>query len=94
MYPYADKGFASFDFDGKGYINVEDILRHPIIYKLPFTKQEIQEYFKNFVLRADQDKDKMNAVQFRNFFYTTSFINTIQKSKSVTRLSENDQKIN
>lgn len=53
MYPYADKGFASFDFDGKGYITVDDILRHPIIYKLPFTKQEIEEYFKVFVLKID-----------------------------------------
>ena len=44
LYRYPDQGFAALDFIGKGYVTIEDVMKHPLLYKLPLTRSELQQF--------------------------------------------------
>lgn len=43
-----DKAYASMDFYGRGYITEEDFLNSIVISRIPFAKEDVQEFFKQF----------------------------------------------
>lgn len=45
IYKYVANAFADMDYTGKGKVTEEDFFRTLVIFKLPFSKEEIKEYF-------------------------------------------------
>lgn len=41
LFRYPDQGFAALDFIGKGYVTQEDVMKHPVVFKLPLTRPEL-----------------------------------------------------
>ena len=41
-----DKAYASMDFTGKGYITEDDFLNSFVINRIPFSREDVREYFK------------------------------------------------
>lgn len=54
------QAFSDMDFNGKGTVYEQDFFKTLLIYRLPFTQDEIAEYFKKekiFTSRADGSMD-------------------------------------
>jgi hypothetical protein len=46
IYRGCDKAYASMDFTGKGYINEEAFLGSLVMTRIPYTEEDVKEYFK------------------------------------------------
>ena len=49
-----DKAYASLDFSGKGYITEKDFLGSLIMKRIPYDREDVKEYFKQFNLFQGQ----------------------------------------
>jgi len=45
MYRGPEKAYSSMDFSGRGYITEEDFLNSVVIKRLPFTREDVIEFF-------------------------------------------------
>jgi Ca2+-binding EF-hand superfamily protein len=45
IYKTVENAFSEMDFSGKGLVSETDFFNTLIMFKLPYTKEEIQDYF-------------------------------------------------
>lgn len=46
VYRGPEKAYSSMDFTGRGYITEEDFINNLVLTRIPFTKDDVKEYFK------------------------------------------------
>lgn len=63
VFKIPDTAFAEMDFNGKGYIEEENFFHTLLSYKLPYSKDEIKEFFKfeKLFIRAPEGKMDFEA---------------------------------
>lgn len=64
--------FADMDYTGKGRVKEEDFFWTLVIYKLPFSKEEIQEYFIWENVFWGSDSHSITIHEFRKHFFPDS----------------------
>ena len=46
IYRGPEKAYSSMDFTGRGYITEEDFICNLVVKRIPFSKDDVKEYFK------------------------------------------------
>jgi hypothetical protein len=67
LFKYPDQAFATFDFNGNGYVTAENIANHSILYRTPFSKKELLDYLKQE--SSFKSKPKMNLEVFTKWCF-------------------------
>lgn len=65
VFKIPEAAFAGMDFNGKGYIEEEDFFQTLLNYKLPYTKAEIQAFFKYEKLFSRQPNQRIDFEAFK-----------------------------
>ena len=45
-----ERAYSSMDFYGRGYITEEDFLQSIVMQRIPFSKEDVKEFFRQFNL--------------------------------------------
>lgn len=64
--------FADMDYVGKGKVTEEDFFWTLVIFKLPFSKEEIREYFVRENVFRGSESSSINIHEFRKNFFPDS----------------------
>jgi len=72
IYKAVVNAFADMDYTGKGKVTEEDFFWTLVIYKLPFSKDEIKEYFIWENVFWGSEKDAINIHEFWKYFFPDS----------------------
>ena len=57
------------DFNGKGVIHEEDFFRTLLIYRLPFSKEDIQAFFANEKVFQQRPEGGLDFELFKKIFF-------------------------
>ena len=67
-YRGAEKAYASMDFTGKGFINSEDFLSSLICTRIPYSKEDVIEFFRQQNLFSSENEG-INFDMFKKTFF-------------------------
>ncbi len=76
------------DFSGKGYVQQEDFFKTLVIYKLPFSAEEITEFFRDEKIFQQRGDGTIDFELFKKTFFPSRDING---GRSVSKLDEDHE---
>ena len=50
IFRHPERAYATMDFHGRGYITEEDFLCCIVMKRIPFSREEVKDFFKQFNL--------------------------------------------
>jgi len=58
-----ERAYASMDFYGRGYITEEDFLNCIIMTRIPYSKEDVKEFFKQFNMFSTKQTSTSHSIE-------------------------------
>lgn len=73
VYKLPEIAYSEMDYEGKGCIREEDFYKALLCYRLPFTREELHEFFNKEQLFSQGKQGQMNFEVFKKSFFPHRF---------------------
>lgn len=69
IYKKVDTAFSELDFSGKGMVAESDFFQTLIMYKLPYSKPQVKEFFDRENIFKGQPNEMLSMPKFSKVFF-------------------------